>query len=224
MIGCSSVQIIAVYCTLLMISYCKSILSIWMHVTEGQEVLHPLMGLLRIWGKDIYLMEMSGSDSPPNNMKCTMKSQSSCSILLQRQESTKNDLTVPPSHFLHKEVWNWKGSYCGNTWLRKVTVAEMHPDGRVFDIRSTGERRQRACSKNTALSLHQPWNACWMALIWGSVITLMCTKWFSTCSLSEIPSVSQIRETKAILSCVEWNWLEHSLTGKTLNTALGNED
>lgn len=80
---------------------------------------------------------------------------------------------------------------------QKVTI-EISSVISFFFIISTGER-QRACSKHTPLSLHQLWNACWTPLIWSSVITLMCTKWFNTCErVGNSHAVTQIWRMKAI--------------------------
>lgn len=76
----------------------------------------------------------------------------------------------------------------------------------MFQIHRAGERESTR-SKLSSLSLQQPWNACWLALISCSEIThKMCTK-YRFCTFGKIPCATQSKETAAFLCWVETSFV-----------------
>lgn len=152
-----------------------------MNLTEGQQRLHPLMGMFTIKGEDIKVYSWERFHKitwhvPWNNSQAAEFNFTNFITPAHIHMSATQVQQAELSSEKRKETW-WGHSY----WDQPRYIFSF--------IHRTGEK-QRTCSKHMVLSPHQQWNACQMALIWSSVIALICTKWFNTCSLWEIPTVS----------------------------------
>ena len=146
-------------------------------------------------------MQRECNSSPPK-----MISQSSQSHFLDE------GYEIEKAHVENGRVELWKQS----CWAKKAT--DVHSAILVYQIHRADKRNRELI--DTALSLHHPWHACWVALICSSMITDV-HNMINCLQLVEIPSESPVRETKATLRGEKLfaQCLEHFLNGNTFNSA-----